>query len=574
MISRGLRAGRAPLRRRLVTVVVILLAAVALAMGVVSTIALRASLLDQIDTRLKSASQRAIEAPGRLDDRSQDPTADDSGTSAGTGASADVTAGAGDGTGAATDGSASADSTAAPDGSTSGGSTSDQSWSGDSTVPPAFGLPGQDVGTVIVFERGDAVSAGYLDDSGDVQQLSDEQLDVLLALSTNGDPSTVEIPDLGAYRVVAVMSETGDLSITAIPISGVTSTVDGYLMVELGVAAAGLLAGAWFATVLIRRELRPLDRVAATAARVAEMPLSRGEVDIRERVPEEDTDPSTEVGKVGAALNRMLGHVETALTVRHESETQVRRFVADASHELRTPLASIRGYAELVQRLPGDLPDDALRAMGRVESEARRMTTLVEDMLLLARLDAGRDLDLTEVDIATIAVDAVADAHVAGQDHHWRLDLGPELPDAPAAIGEATDPDALDVEDVDLPSVLVIGDEHRLRQVLVNLLSNARVHTPPGTTVVVSVRQEDDQVVLRVRDDGPGIAEPLRSRLFERFARGDASRNRAAGSTGLGLAIAHAVVTAHGGTIEVDGTPGATTFTVRLPRAECGSAAG
>jgi two-component system OmpR family sensor kinase len=284
------------------------------------------------------------------------------------------------------------------------------------------------------------------------------------------------------------------------------------------------------------------------------MPLARGEVDIRERVPEQDTDPATEVGKVGAALNRMLGHVEAALTARHESETQVRRFVADASHELRTPLASIRGYAELVQRLPGDLPDDAVRAMGRVESEARRMTTLVEDMLLLARLDAGRDLDLTEVDVAALAVDAVADAHVAGPDHVWRLDLGEAQEDAD--------------DDVDLPPALVTGDEHRLRQVLVNLLSNARVHTPAGTTVTVGVRQEGEQVVLRVQDDGPGIAEPLRSRLFQRFARGDESRNRAAGSTstGLGLAIVHAVVTAHGGTIDVDGTPGATTFTVRLPR--------
>jgi two-component system, OmpR family, sensor kinase len=549
---RGLRTGRSTLRRRLVTVVVILLAAVALVMGVVSTLALRTSLLGQIDDRLRSASQRATAAPERLDDRGAQPVP---------------------GATSATDGSTGT-SDATTDGSTDGstGSSTDQTpatggWTGEDGIPPAFGLPGQDVGTVIVFERAGQTSAGYLDDAGDVQQLTQEQRDVLLALTPDGEPTTVDLPDLGTYRVVAVMSDGGDTSITALPVSGVTSTVDAYLMVEIAVAAAGLLAGAWFAAVLIRRELRPLDRVAATAARVAEMPLSRGEVDIRERVPEEDTDPSTEVGKVGAALNRMLGHVETALTVRHESETQVRQFVADASHELRTPLASIRGYAELVQRLPGDLPDDALRAMGRVESEARRMTTLVEDMLLLARLDAGRDLDLAEVDLAAIAVDAVADAHVAGRDHVWRLDLGPDLPDAPAAIGDGTEGE--EIEDLDLPPALVTGDEHRLRQVLVNLLSNARVHTPAGTTVVVSVRQEADQVVLRVQDDGPGIPEPLRSRLFQRFARGDASRNRAAGSTstGLGLAIVHAVVTAHGGTIDVDGTPGATTFTVRLPQA-------
>lgn len=541
---RALRVGRSTLRRRLVTVVVILLAAVALVMGVVSTLALRSSLLTQIDQRLTAASQRAVAAPERLD-RGQVPVPD---ATPGTGAET------GTGTGTATDGSGSGSDATSGSGSASGdGSVQGQGSGGP--IPPAFGLPGQDVGTVIVFQRGGTTSAGYLDDSGDVQQLTDDQLDVLTGLTPDGEPTTVDLPDLGAFRVVAVVPESGDLSITAIPMSGVTSTVDAYIWVEVGVAAAGLVAAVWFATVLIRRELRPLDRVAATAARVAEMPLARGEVDIRERVPEQDTDPATEVGKVGSALNRMLGHVEAALTARHESETQVRRFVADASHELRTPLASIRGYAELVQRLPGDLPEDAVRAMGRVESEARRMTTLVEDMLLLARLDAGRDLDLTEVDVAALAVDAVADAHVAGPDHVWRLDLG-----------AATDDPA--EEDVDLPPALVVGDEHRLRQVLVNLLSNARVHTPAGTTVTVGVRQEGSQVVLRVQDDGPGIPEPLRSRLFERFARGDASRNRAAGSTstGLGLAIVHAVVTAHGGTIEVDGTSGSTTFTVRLPR--------
>ncbi|WP_282947360.1 sensor histidine kinase [Cellulomonas endometrii] len=499
------------LRRRLVAVVVVLLATVAAVMGLVSTLALRTSLLDQIDDRLDSASRRAVAAPDRLD-RGEEPRPEPSD---------------------------------ALDGSAQGqGDTGEQ-------IPPAFGLPGQDVGTVSVFERSDgsALQSGYLDDSGEVQQLTDDQLATLLSLTPDGTPDTVDLPGLGTYRVISVVSDDGDTSVTAIPVAGVTATVEDFLVVEVVVAVVGLLVAAALATLLVRRELRPLDRVAATASRVSEMPLSRGEVDIRERVPAQDTDPATEVGQVGAALNRMLGHVESALTSRHESETQVRRFVADASHELRTPLASIRGYAELVQRLPGELPPDALRAMDRVGSEARRMTTLVEDMLLLARLDAGRDLDVEEVDLAALAVDAVSDAHVAGPDHAWRLDL-----DAPD-------------DDLDLEPPLVLGDEHRLRQVLVNLLSNARVHTPAGTTVVVGVAQDGDEVVLRVRDDGPGIPEPLRSRLFERFARGDASRNRAAGSTGLGLAIVHAVVTAHGGTIGVDGTPGGTTFTVRLPRA-------
>ncbi|WP_263117904.1 HAMP domain-containing sensor histidine kinase [Cellulomonas fimi] len=495
------------LRRRLVAVVLVLLASVAAVMGVVSTLALRSSLIGQIDQRLESASQRAEQAPERFRDGmpTDAPTAGDS-------------------------------SGTEPTPPTTG-----------TDVPPALGLPGQDVGTVNVYQLNGQTLSGYLDDDGVSQQLTDEQLDVLLGLTPSGAMVTVELPELGSYRVVSTTNDDGDLSITALPLSGATSTVDKFLAVEIAVAAIGLLVGAWLATVLVRRELRPLDRVAATATRVAQMPLARGEVEIAERVPEQDTDPGTEVGQVGSALNQMLGHVESALTARHESETQVRRFVADASHELRTPLASIRGYAELVQRLPEDLPEDALRAMGRVESEARRMTTLVEDMLLLARLDAGRDLDLQEVDLAGLAVDAVADAHVAGPDHDWRLDLG---------------------EEDDEPPAPVIGDEHRLRQVLLNLLSNARVHTPAGTRVVVSVREEGSEVVLRVRDDGPGIPEPLLSRLFLRFARGDESRNRAAGSTGLGLAIVRAVVTAHGGTIVADGTPGATTFTVRLPRAD------
>lgn len=511
------RRQRWTLRRRLVAVVLVLLATVAAVMGLVSTLALRTSLLGKIDERLVSASQRAAAAPGRLD-------------------------------GDRLPGGSPADGA---DGADAGAEAADE----DGRVPPAFGLPGQDVGTVSVFQRAEdgTLQAGYLDDSGEVRDLSDDQLAALLGVTPDGTPRPVDLPGLGSYRVVAVVADDGDTSVTALPTADVTATVDDFLVVEVLVAVLGLLVAAALATVLVRRELRPLDRVAATAGRVSEMPLSRGEVQIRERVPEHDTDPATEVGQVGAALNRMLGHVESALTARHESETQVRRFVADASHELRTPLASIRGYAELVQRLPGELPDDVVRSMDRVGSEARRMTSLVEDMLLLARLHAGRDLDLEEVDLGALAVDAVADAHVAGRDHVWRLELAEDADGDPAPV-------------------LVVADEHRLRQVLANLVTNARVHTPAGTTVVVAVGQEGDRAVLRVRDDGPGIPEQLRSRLFERFARGDASRNRSAGSTGLGLAIVQAVVTAHGGTIDVDARPGRTTFTVRLPLADAADA--
>jgi two-component system OmpR family sensor kinase len=259
-------------------------------------------------------------------------------------------------------------------------------------------------------------------------------------------------------------------------------------------------------------------------------------------VPPEDTDPRTEVGQVGTALNRMLDHVEGSLAARQESETQVRQFVADASHELRTPLASIRGYAELVRRQHAEVPTDVGHAVRRVESEALRMSELVEELLLLARLDAGRELTTEEVDLTALVVDTVSDAHVAGRTHHWQVDL----PDEP---------------------VLVPGDAARLHQVLANLLANVRSHTPDGTTATVRLRSEAGWAVVQVADDGPGVPAALRPHVFERFARGDASRSRSAGSTGLGLAIVHAVVTAHGGQVTVDSGPGRTVFTVRLPHA-------
>ena len=242
-------------------------------------------------------------------------------------------------------------------------------------------------------------------------------------------PVSIVLSDLGSYRAIASVATDGTTTVTALPTTSVTSTVTTFVAVEVVVAALALLVAAAAGMVLVRRELRPLDRVVGTANRVARLPLDRGEVVLADRVPARDTDPATEVGQVGAALNKLLGHVEQALGARHESESQVRQFVADASHELRTPLASIRGYAELVRRSPDDVPVSALQAMSRVESESERMTALLEDMLLLARLDAGRPLASEPVDLTVLAIDAVTDAHAAGPDHDWRLDLPSE--DAP-----------------------------------------------------------------------------------------------------------------------------------------------
>jgi two-component system OmpR family sensor kinase len=374
--------------------------------------------------------------------------------------------------------------------------------------------------------------------------LSASQAAAFAGVPRDGHPHTLKVPGLGEYRVESATSAAdGTTTLVGLSTEGTEDTLSTLLWVEVSVTAAGLVAAGLAGTALVRIALEPLRRVAATATRVSELPLHRGEVALHERVPDDSTDPRTEVGQVGAALNRMLGHVGSALHARQESETRVRRFVADASHELRTPLASIRGYAELTRRGHEPVGPDTRHALGRIESEAARMTTLVEDLLLLARLDAGRPVERAETDLSPLVVDAVSDARAAGPDHVWRL----ALPDDPA---------------------LVLGDAARLQQVLANLLANARTHTPPGTTVTARVaRGTGGGVLLEVQDDGPGIPPELRAHVFERFARGDASRSRAAGSTGLGLAIVASVVAAHGGGVTVESEPGRTVFRVTLPAA-------
>lgn len=367
-----------------------------------------------------------------------------------------------------------------------------------------------------------------------------QQQAAFAAVPLDGRPHTLEIPDYGTFRVRSLQLKDGSLAVIGLSTASADATFHTLIVVEVCVTGAGLIAAGLAGFVLIRISLQPLHRVAATATRVSRLRLDRGEVALHERVPDADTDPRTEVGQVGAALNRMLDHVGAALLARHESETRVRRFVADASHELRTPLAAIRGYAELTRRGREEIGDDTRYALGRIESEAARMTTLVEDLLLLARLDAGRPLDLCRTDLSPLVVDAVSDARTVGREHRWRL----ELPDDPA---------------------LVVGDPQRLHQALTNLLANARTHTPPGTTVTARIVPCGDEVLVEIADNGPGIPPELLPNVFERFVRGDASRSRAAGSTGLGLAIVQAVVTAHGGRVAIESVPGHTVFRVHLP---------
>jgi len=373
--------------------------------------------------------------------------------------------------------------------------------------------------------------------------LSSAALDKLEEVPSDGDVHDVDLTAVGSYRVVVATDSTGDVRLVAGVSTRSTDDAIAKLVlyeVLLALAAVALAAGA--GRVLVRRQLRPLRDVAATAHEVAGLPLSSGEIGTTVRVPDDLTDERTEVGSVGAALNTLLEHVEHALDERHRSEQQVRQFVADASHELRTPLSTIHGYAELTRRTsPGD-PAQLEMAMGKVEAEATRMSSLVEDLLLLARLDAGRPLARDEVDVTRLALETVSDARVVAPDHRWLLDL-PHEP------------------------VTVPGDEQRLHQVITNLLGNARRHTPPGTSVRVAVHPDGDEVVVVVADDGPGMSPDLVRTAFERFTRGDSSRTRESGGAGLGLSLVQAITTAHGGRVSVTSEPRATRFEVRLPTA-------
>ena len=377
---------------------------------------------------------------------------------------------------------------------------------------------------------------------------------------------TVTLTSLdGDYLLTKVQATSDDILITGLPLATVDNTLNKVENTEHVVFAAVLLLAVVLGAGLIQVSLRPLRRVAATATRVTELPLDSGVVTLPAGVP--DTDPRTEVGRVGAAFNRMLFHVEKALGRRAASEARLRRFAADASHELRTPLSAIRGYAELALRHPGPVPEDVTHALRRVQSESARMTVLVDDLLLLARLDAGRPLEREPVDLSRLVIETTSDARVARGDHRWQLDL----PDEP---------------------VLVPGDEHRLHQVMANLLSNAGKHTPAGSTVSVAltlgatvtgtgttsagtaavqrgIMPSGPRVELSITDDGPGIPPELLPELFERFTRGDTGRarevNAAGKSTGLGLAIVDAVVAAHDGCIAVTSRPGMTRFAILLP---------
>src|SRR6478672_2796442 len=350
-----------------------------------------------------------------------------------------------------------------------------------------------------------------------------------------GKPITVEGEngDSNHYRVLAQRNPFGGTTVVAIPMRDVDQTLHRLLAVEALVIAGVLLllgAAAW---AVVRVGLLPLDRMGHTAGAIAGGDLSH-------RV--ESTDPRTEVGRLGLALNAMLDRLERAFTARTQSEDRLRQFIADASHELRTPLASIRGYAELFRMGAAREPEDVEKAMRRIEEEAARMGVLVEDLLTLARLDEIADAPHTEVDLGRLVGDAVDDAR-------------------------ATAPDR-DIERHVDGDTVVMGDAHQLRQVLANLLRNALVHTPAETPIEVSATREEGAVRLEVRDHGPGLPTDDPSAIFERFWRSEGGRKQGRAGAGLGLAIVAGIVDAHRGRVEAtNASGGGASFVVRLPAA-------
>jgi two-component system OmpR family sensor kinase len=414
--------------------------------------------------------------------------------------------------------------------------------SGDQGPGPGGGL-GQEFafppGTYgeIVYSNG-AVAAGGLLYGGSVTTSSSHPL---FPTGIVKDSGTLTVSGTGtweSYRVYVTPLQNSQVpgvkSVVAVPLDGVDGvehTLSTLLLFEIAISGGItilILVATWL---LVRRGMRPLERMGATARSIAASGLGS-------RV--EPSNERTEVGRLGLALNAMLGQIERAFAEREVVEQRLRHFVSDASHELRTPLTSMRGYAELLQRNPDMSREDVLLAVRRIEDETRRMGLLVDDLLLLARLDQRRPLDRGPVDLTSMINDAVSDARAA-------------------------DPDRIVLARITTPMV-VTGDDLRLRQALANLVRNALVHTPAGSPVEVNLQALDGHAEIDVIDHGPGVPAAQRDRIFERFHRADPLRSRDQGGSGLGLSIAAAVVTAHGGRISVDDTPGGgATFRVELP---------
>jgi len=354
--------------------------------------------------------------------------------------------------------------------------------------------------------------------------------------SHNGKPFTLDTPG-SDFRVVALPFSNGQGTVVAAKsLSDLDRTMERLRFIFFLISLVLLLLILIAARSVIRVSLRPLEDVEITAEEIAQGNLSA-------RLP--DADPRTEVGRLVTSLNTMLSRIEKSFSVQTQSENKLRRFVADASHELRTPITAIRGFSELHRQGAVTGEKDTAELIGRIENESKRMGSLVEDLLLLARLDQAREMDSKPVDINQVVEDAVISARAAGPNHPIELVIENE-------------------------EIFTLGDEVRIHQVVANLLANARAHTPAGTPITVTVKSSDTDVEISVADKGPGLSEEDQAKIFERFYRADASRVRTGpDGSGLGLSIVDAVMRAHGGSASVKSKLGeGATFTLLFPRRE------
>jgi two-component system OmpR family sensor kinase len=417
------------------------------------------------------------------------------------------------------------------------------SGKGDHGGPPGGGGPSDEsnypsskrsIATLMFDSNGNLIHSepsGFEDDSDPLPNVAALGVDGMRAHL--GKVFTVKSVDSGelSYRILIEPGPDGSFQVVAAPLSDVNSTIRNLTLVIV-VTSLAVLAGVvlvvWY---VVRHGLRPIDSMIDTAGLIASGDLSQ-------RVEYETS--TNEVGKLGRALNEMLAQIESSFRAKEQSERKLRQFAADASHELRTPLTSIRGYAELFRSGAADDPETLERVMLRIESESTRMGKLVDDLLLLARLDQGRSLRRDPVDLSRIIDNAVTDAGAVELDRP----ISAEIPG----------------------QIMVIGDADRLKQVIDNLLANARVHTEQNAPVDVKIERRGDQAVVSVADSGPGIEPQDLEHIFDRFYRVDTARTRERGGTGLGLSIVASIVQAHGGHVSVESTPGqGTTFTFSLP---------
>ena len=406
---------------------------------------------------------------------------------------------------------------------------------------------GQPVGALIAVVREGRVTGSALFTDIEAQPAPPGAIAALEAIDwhSDGSPFNAQLGELGRYRLQSMAIDHGDWLVAAASLRPAEQAISRGIVSTVLLVTAALLVIALGTLLIVRYALGPLRRVAATAATVAKLPLAAPENRIDIRIADAYTDPDTEVGIVGQALNRLLANVDSALAERAESDRRMRRFLADVSHELRTPLTAIQGYAELTRQDSAKLPETTEYALARIEAESSRMSSLVADLLLLSRLEERHDLLTEDVDLSDLVTNAVSDIAVSAPDHNWRISL-------------PTEP------------IWVLADRARLHQLVTNLLTNAVHHTPRGTTVTTTVsRAVNDmgsaRAELAVHDDGPGIPGELLPQLFERFVRADKSRSRKLGNLGLGLPIVESIALAHNGSVSVQSVPGATTFTVMLP---------